>query len=82
MANLPAGPAVVHVGMDTSMREIVYGVLLPGRDVPVVERIPERRGRRPAHDGAAGRLLTAGAGPVAGGGGGPGPGPGLRRPAR
>ncbi len=40
MASLPAGPEVVHVGMDTSMREIVCGVLQPGREVPAVERIP------------------------------------------
>jgi transposase len=39
MASLPAGPEVVHVGMDTSMREIVCGVLRPGHDVPAVERI-------------------------------------------
>ena len=40
MASLPSGPGVVHVGMDTSMREIVCGVLRPGADVPAVERIP------------------------------------------
>ena len=40
MASLPSGPGVVHVGMDTSMREIVCGVLRPGTDVPAVERIP------------------------------------------
>jgi transposase len=40
MASLPSGPDVVHVGMDTSMREIVCGVLHPGTDVPAVERIP------------------------------------------
>jgi len=26
--------------MDTSMREMVYGVLRPGQDVPAVERVP------------------------------------------
>lgn len=40
MASLPSGPGVVHVGMDTSMREIVCGVLRPGQEVPAVERIP------------------------------------------
>ena len=40
MASLPSGPGTVYVGMDTSMREIVCGVLQPGREVPVVERIP------------------------------------------
>jgi len=39
MASLPSGPGTVHVGMDTSMREIVCGVLRPGTDVPAVERI-------------------------------------------
>lgn len=40
MVSLPSGPGVVHVGMDTSVREIVCGVLRPGMDVPAVERIP------------------------------------------
>jgi transposase len=40
MASLPAGPEAAHVGMDPSMREIVCGVLRPGREVPAVERIP------------------------------------------
>jgi transposase len=40
MASLPSGPGVVHVGMDTSMREIVCGVLRPGMEVPGVDRIP------------------------------------------
>jgi transposase len=38
--SLPSGPGTVYVGMDTSMREIVYGVLRPGQDVPAVERMP------------------------------------------
>ena len=40
MASLPSGPGTVYVGMDTSMREIVCGVLQPGREVPAVDRIP------------------------------------------
>lgn len=40
MASLPSGLGTVHVGMDTSVREIVCGVLQPGREVPAVERIP------------------------------------------
>ena len=40
MASLPSGPETVYVGMDTSAREIVCGVLKPGHDVPAVERIP------------------------------------------
>jgi transposase len=39
MNSMPSGPGTVYVGMDTSMREIVYGVLRPGQDVPAVERI-------------------------------------------
>ncbi len=40
MVSLPSGPETVYVGMDTSMREIVCGVLRPGREVPAVDRIP------------------------------------------
>ena len=40
MASLPSGPGVVHVGMDTSVREIVCGVLRPGMEVPAVDRVP------------------------------------------
>jgi len=40
MASLPSGPETVYAGMDTSMREIVCGVLRPGMEVPAVERIP------------------------------------------
>ena len=40
MARLPSGHGTVYVGMDTSSREIVCGVLQPGREVPAVERIP------------------------------------------
>jgi transposase len=40
MPSLPSGPGTVYVGMDTSMREIVCGVLRPGQDVPAVERMP------------------------------------------
>ena len=40
MSSLPSGPGTVYVGMDTSMREIVCGVLRPGQEVPAVERMP------------------------------------------
>ena len=40
MVSLPSGPDTVYVGMDTSMREIVCGVLRPGMEVPAVERVP------------------------------------------
>ena len=39
MASLPSGPGTVYVGMDTSAREIVCGVLRPGTEVPAVERV-------------------------------------------
>ena len=60
MASLPSGPGVVHVGMDTSVREIVCGVLRPGMEVPAVDRVPEPRGVGPAADRAAGRPAAAG----------------------
>ena len=40
MASLPSGAELIHLGMDTSMREIVVGVLRPGQEIPAVDRIP------------------------------------------
>ena len=40
MVSLTSGPGTVYVGMDTSVREIVCGVLRPGMEVPAVERVP------------------------------------------
>jgi transposase len=38
-----AGP--IHLGMDTSKNTIVVGILMPGDEVPVIDRIwNERRG--------------------------------------
>lgn len=51
MASLPSGPGTVYLGMDTSSREIVCGVLRPGTEVPATERI--------ANDGESVRRLVA-----------------------
>jgi len=40
MVSVPSGPGTVYAGMDTSVREIVCGVLRPGMEVPAVERVP------------------------------------------
>jgi transposase len=31
---------LIHLGMDTSVKEIVFGVLHPGEEIPAVDRIP------------------------------------------
>src|SRR5258706_12920001 len=62
MSSVPSAAELIHLGMDTSMKEIVAGVLRPGEEMPVVDRIPNdeesiRRliGRFPDR-----RLLSAG----------------------
>src|SRR6266568_4865549 len=40
MSSVPSAAELVHLGMDTSMNEIVAGVLCPGEEMPVVDRIP------------------------------------------
>src|SRR5215467_8505783 len=39
MTSMPSAAGLIHLGMDTSMNEIVFGVLRPGEEVPVVDRI-------------------------------------------
>jgi transposase len=39
MASVTSGAGLVHLGMDTSMNAIVVGVLGPGEEVPVIERV-------------------------------------------
>ena len=39
MSSVPSAAGLIHLGMDTSMSEIVAGVLRPGEEVPVVDRI-------------------------------------------
>src|SRR5258708_35177283 len=62
MSSVPSAAELIHLGMDTSMKEIVAGGLRPGEEMPVVDRIPNdeeaiRRliGRFPDR-----RLLSAG----------------------
>src|SRR5258708_21874941 len=40
MSSVPSVAGLIHLGMDTSMKEIVVGVLRPGEEMPAVDRIP------------------------------------------
>jgi transposase len=40
MTSVPSAAGLIHLGMDTSVNEIVVAVLRPGEEVPVVDRIP------------------------------------------
>jgi transposase len=40
MPSVPLAAELIHLGMDTSVKEIVFGVLRPGEEVPAVDRIP------------------------------------------
>ena len=39
MSSVPSAAELIHLGMDTSVKEIVAGVLRPGEEVPVISRI-------------------------------------------
>lgn len=39
MSSLTSPAGLIHLGMDTSKDTIVVGVLLPGEEIPVVDRI-------------------------------------------
>src|SRR5260370_30608039 len=41
MFSVPSAAGLIHLGMDTSVKEIVAGVLRPGEEMPVVSRIPD-----------------------------------------
>jgi hypothetical protein len=40
MTSVPLAAELIHLGMDTSVNEIVVAVLRPGEEIPVGERIP------------------------------------------
>lgn len=40
MPSVPPAAELIHLGMDTSVKEIVFGVLRPGEEIPAVDRIP------------------------------------------
>jgi transposase len=40
MSSVPSAAELIHLGMDTSVKAIVAGVLRPGEEVPVISRIP------------------------------------------
>ena len=45
MTSVPSAAELIYLGMDTSVKEIVVGVLRPGEEVPAVDRIPRMRSR-------------------------------------
>jgi transposase len=63
MSSVTSATGTIHLGMDTSKNTIVVGILMPGDEVPVIDRIwneegsvraPGRPARRPGR--AAGLL--------------------------
>jgi hypothetical protein len=40
MTSVPSAAELIHLGMDTSVKEIVVAVLRPGEEVPAVDRVP------------------------------------------
>ena len=40
MTSVPSAAELIHLGMDTSVNEIVVAVLRPGEEIPAVDRIP------------------------------------------
>ena len=39
MTSVPSAAGLIHLGMDTSVQEIVVAVLRPGQEIPAVDRI-------------------------------------------
>jgi transposase len=44
MASVTSAPGPIHVGMDTSKKTIVVAVLMPGEEIPVLDRIWNEEG--------------------------------------
>ncbi len=44
MPSVTSGAGPIHVGMDTSKNTIVAGILMPGQEIPVVDRIWNEEG--------------------------------------
>jgi transposase len=40
MTGVPSVAELIHLGMETSVSEIVVAVLRPGQEIPVVDRMP------------------------------------------
>jgi hypothetical protein len=38
MPSVPPAAELIHLGMDSSVKEIVFGVLRPGEEIPAVDR--------------------------------------------
>ena len=61
MTSVPSAADLIHLGMDTSVKEIVVAVLRPGQEIPAVDRIQndEESVRRLIGRFADRRLLSA-----------------------
>jgi len=61
MSSVPSAAELIHLGMDTSVKEIVCAVLRPGEEIPVVDRVSsdEESVRRLIGRFADRRLLSA-----------------------
>src|SRR5258706_1279556 len=61
MSSVPSAAELIHLGMDTSAKEIVCAVLRPGEEIPVVDRVSsdEESVRRLIGRFAGRRLLLA-----------------------
>jgi hypothetical protein len=44
MSSLASPAGVIHLGMDISKNTIVVAVLLPGEEVPVIDRMRDEKG--------------------------------------
>ena len=44
MSSVASAAGAIHLGMDTSKNTIVVGILMPGEEVPVVDRIWNEEG--------------------------------------
>ncbi len=44
MASVTSAPGPIHLGMDTSKKTIVVAVLMPGEEIPVLDRIWNEEG--------------------------------------
>jgi transposase len=44
MSSVSSAAGLIHLGMDTSKNTIVVGVLMPGEEVPVIDRVWNEEG--------------------------------------
>src|SRR5260370_1419514 len=51
MSSVPSAAELIHLGMDTSVKEIVGAVLRPGEGIPVADPLPPDGEAAPRHPG-------------------------------